>query len=115
MQIVKGWVGDDGLFNEEITDVAGGDNGASVSRETCEPNGEGARSLCAVWRDPNFDSSRGAVYYARILENPSCRWNAHQCSALESADRPEACNDQALPWSIQERAWTSPIWFQPQD
>ncbi|MEE2638245.1 MAG: DUF3604 domain-containing protein [Acidobacteriota bacterium] len=113
IQIVKGWVGDDGQFHEVVYDVAGNaDNGAGVSRETCVLQGEGSGSLCAVWTDPEFDPSRSAVYYARVLENPSCRWNAWQCVALPEDDRPAACGDPQVPWTIQERAWSSPIWYE---
>ena len=116
IQIIKGWVGDDGLFHEAIFDVAGdADNGADVSRETCERSGDGAASLCAAWTDPEFDPSRSAVYYARVVENPSCRWNALQCAILPAAERPAACADPDQPWKIQERAWTSPIWYRPTD
>ena len=55
IQIVKGWVGDDGLFHEAIYDVAGdADNGADVLRATCERSGSDAASLCATWTDPDF-------------------------------------------------------------
>ena len=112
IQIIKGWVGDDGLFHEAIYDVAGdADNGADVSRATCERSVSGAASLCATWTDPDFDPSRSAVYYARVVENPSCRWNALQCAALPEENRPAACMAPDLPWQIQERAWTSPIWY----
>ena len=112
IQIVKGWVGDDGLFHERIFDVAGdADSGADVSRQTCERQGTGAMALCAVWTDPGFDPSRSAVYYARVLENPSCHWNAWQCAALPEPDRPSQCADPNIPWTIQKRVWTSPIWY----
>ena len=89
IQIIKGWVGDDGLFHERVSDVAGDpDNGADVSRDTCALSGAGAASLCATWTDPEFDPSRSAVYYARVLENPSCRWNALQCAALPEQRTP---------------------------
>ena len=112
IQIVKGWVGEDGLFHERSFDVAGdAANGADVSRDTCETSGSGAAGLCAVWTDPEFDPARSAVYYARVLENPSCRWNAWQCAALPEPDRPPQCAAPDIPWTIQERAWTSPIWY----
>lgn len=116
IQMIKGWVGDDGLFHEAVYDIAGDAmNGADVSPDTCEPNGPGASSLCGTWTDPDFDPARPAVYYARILENPSCRWNARQCIALPAGQRPDACGDPETPWRIQERAWTSPIWYEPTD
>jgi hypothetical protein len=65
-----------------------------------------------VWTDPDFDPSRSSVYYARVVEKPSCRWNALQCAALPEGERPAACADPDQPWKIQERAWTSPIWYQ---
>ena len=113
-QIVKGWLGDDGLFHEKVFDVAGGDNNAGVDLDTCEPHGNGADTLCAVWKDPAFDPEREAVYYARILENPSCRWSQIQCNGLPEEDQPLGCTDPPTPRTIQERLWTSPIWYEAQ-
>ena len=89
------------------------ENGADVDPATCTPRGTGADALCAAWRDPDFDPAMPAVYYARVLENPSCRWSAHQCLALPAAERPAACADSGIPKIVQERAWTSPIWYVP--
>jgi hypothetical protein len=111
-QIVKGWVDDDGRFNQAVYDVAGGGNGAGVDLDTCQPRGRGQDSLCTVWTDPNFDASTRAVYYLRVLENPSCRWNQLQCLSLEEAERPSSCSDPSVPKTIQERLWTSPIWYE---
>jgi hypothetical protein len=114
IQIVKGWVGDDGLLHQRIVDVAGdGANAADVDLGTCEPRGTGAVSLCGIWQDPDFDPDTPALYYARVLENPSCRWHWRDCLSLPEGARPSACSDPTLPRSIQERAWTSPIWFSP--
>jgi len=114
IQIVKGWVGDDGSFQQAIYDVAGQrDNGADVDAATCSPRGPGADSLCATWTDPDFDPGRRALYYARVVENPSCRWNAWQCLELAPNERPPSCDDPEVPHVIQERAWTSPIWYDP--
>ena len=114
IQIVKGWVGDDGLLHQRIVDAAGSaEGGADVDLDTCEPRGPGAAALCATWRDPEFDPARPAVYYARVLENPSCRWHWRECLALAPEARPAACTDPSLPRAIQERAWTSPIWYAP--
>jgi hypothetical protein len=66
-----------------------------------------------VWRDPAFDAARRAVYYARIVENPSCRHTAWQCVALPEAERPPGCSDPRSLRPQQERAWTSPIWYTP--
>jgi len=113
IQIIKVWLDDDGRFHQAVHDVAGSKNDASVDLETCQPKGHGADRLCAVWRDPGFDAQRPAVYYARVLENPSCRWNAWECIATPAAERPQGCKDPSVPWTIQERAWTSPIWYEP--
>ncbi|MBW2270611.1 MAG: DUF3604 domain-containing protein [Deltaproteobacteria bacterium] len=114
IQIVKGWVGEGRDFHQAIYDVAGSkEAGASVDMATCEPQGPGADSLCAVWRDPDFDPEQHAVYYVRALENPSCRWNAWQCLSLPEDERPPACSDSNVPMQVQERAWTSPIWYVP--
>ena len=114
IQVVKGWVDAEGNSRQAVYDVAGTpDNGAHVDPATCQPQGRGHRQLCSVWRDPDFDPARRAVYYARVVENPSCRYNAWQCLALSGSDRPADCDDPAIPKQIQERAWTSPIWYTP--
>jgi hypothetical protein len=113
LQIVKAWYGADGNFHQAVHDVARVAPGASVDMETCAPRGPGADALCATWSDPDFDPSRAAVYYARVVENPSCRWTTWQCLALPPEGRPDACSDPRVPRTLQERAWTSPIWFAP--
>ena len=113
IQIIKGWVDDEGGLHEKVFEVAGGDNGATVDPDTCERRGRGDRSLCAVWSDPEFDANRRAVYYARVLENPSCRYSAWQCLQRDSEERPAGCDHQIMDRFIQERAWTSPIWYTP--
>ena len=121
IQIVKGWVDTEGEVHEQVVDVAGGDNDASVDTRSCERRGEGAQSLCAVWADPQFDPSQGAFYYARVLENPSCRWSQHLCIAagVDCSDPgtitpgyEPCCAAEHRP-TVRERAWTSPIWYTP--
>ena len=114
IQIIKGWADDDGGLHQEVHEVAGSaDSGADVDLATCEPRGPGAHSLCAVWRDPEFDAKRRAFYYARVLENASCRYSTFQCLSAPEDERPAGCDDPSLPKTIQERAWTSPIWYEP--
>jgi hypothetical protein len=113
IQIVKGWAGPDGEIHQKVYDVAGTRSAAGPDLASCEPAPGGADQLCAVWRDPDFDPAKPAVYYARVLEQPSCRWSTRQCNALPEAMRLEACSNPAIPKSVQERAWTSPIWYGP--
>lgn len=119
VQIVKGWV-EGGEARFSVFDVAGdANNGADVDPLTCAPSGDGEDSLCGVWTDPSFDAGVPAVYYARVFENPTCRWHAHYCNAagVDCADPGtvtegfEGCCD----WDPkqQERAWSSPIWYTP--
>ncbi len=120
IQIVKGWV-EGGESRERVYEVVGDPaSGAQLDLATCTP-APGADQLCRVWRDPDFDAAAPAFYYARVVENPSCRWNTWACNAHhvdcanpESVPRElAACCDPAVPKSIQERAWTSPIWYTP--
>ncbi|MFP6639649.1 MAG: DUF3604 domain-containing protein [Myxococcota bacterium] len=120
IQIVKGWV-TDGKAHEKVFDVAGGPNGASVDPNTCTTRGEESASLCAVWQDPEFDAAERAFYYVRVLENPTCRWSQRLCvdAGVRCADPStitagyEACCEDSVPKVVQERAWTSPIWYSP--
>jgi uncharacterized protein DUF3604 len=122
LQIIKLWVAD-GVAHEAVIDAAGEENGASVDPQSCEPSGTGDAQLCAVWRDPDFDASAPALYYARAVQNPTCRWSAYACNAAgvrcedSSTIRTgyEACCDAAYPKTIQERAWTSPVWYTPKN
>jgi hypothetical protein len=135
IQIVKGWVDASGATREQVIDVAGdGANGAGVDPATCAPTGSGAAELCAVWEDPAFDPRERAFYYARVLENPVCRWSTRVCKdagvdpfaadcAAQAAAAPAAFADCCLATSgtdpfltptVQERAWTSPIWYRPE-
>jgi hypothetical protein len=67
----------------------------------------GAGILTREWIDPEFDPARPAVYYARVLEIPTPRWTTI-IAARNHLPRPKD-----VPATIQERAWTSPIWFTP--
>jgi len=113
VQIVKGWI-QDGVAHERVYDVAGdAAAGTSVDTATCALPADGFDALCAVWRDPEFDPEQHAFWYARVLETASCRWTAYACNALAPSERPEACSDPEVPKTIQERAWTSPVWYRP--
>ncbi len=120
LQIIKGWV-EDGEPAEAVIDVAcsdGGtvdaatqrcpDNGAEVDLGTCAVTpGKGAAELMTVWQDPDFDPEQKAFYYVRVLENPKCRWSTWDAIRAGVPVRPD------MHATIQDRAWSSPIWFQP--
>jgi hypothetical protein len=143
VQIVKGWIDAGGATHERVFYVAGkAENGASVDPRSCARRGRGARELCAVWEDPTFDSTQAAFWYVRVLENPTCRWSTLQCMAAGVSPFADDCTAKAeaataeaqeagargdvygaccqgedeqpfLSPVIQERAWTSPIWYAP--
>lgn len=113
VQVIKGWLGDDGEGAIAVVDIAGGPDGSTVDEATCAADQRGAEVLCGVWRDPDFDPTRPAFYYVRVLEDPVCRWSWRDCLSLAEAERPPACADPTLPRTSQERAWTSPIWYAP--
>jgi Protein of unknown function (DUF3604) len=121
IQIVKGWT-NEGQRKQAVFDVAGGvDERATVNSQTCETSGVGSAGLCAVWEDEGFDPQQHAFYYARVLQSPSCRWSTYQCLAphidcSDSGSIPSGyadCCNPSYPRTIQERAWTSPIWYRP--
>ena len=111
VQIVKAWIDEAGQHTA-VYDLAEAPGGA-VDPDTCTRSGSGAASLCATWEDPDFDPAIPATWYARVLEAPSCRWSTHQCLELPEAERPPGCSDPDVQPVIQERAWTSPIWYSP--
>jgi len=114
VQIVKGWSDADGTFHQQVVDVVGDkNNGASVDLKTCAVSGPGERQLCTVWQDPSFDPNQRAVYYARVFENPTCRFTTRICNAAEPGSEPAGCSDPNVPKTTQDRAWSSPIWYTP--
>lgn len=119
IQIIKGWV-ENGVKQERVYEVAGdASNGASVDVDTCATSGPGFASLCTVWQDPDFQPQQSAFYYARVVQNPSCRWTTYQCTAANiDCSSPDSvpdeyadCCNADYPKTVQERAWTSPIWY----
>jgi hypothetical protein len=121
IQIVKGWLDASGKAQEKVFDVACSDGGAvNASTQRCPDNGatvdvktcaysqdKGDAEMNAAWSDPEFDPKLNAFYYVRVLENPTCRWSTWDANRLGIEPNPE------LEKTIQERAYTSPIWFIP--
>ncbi len=121
IQVVKLYT-EGGRAVQHVYDIAGEANDtADVDLASCTPHDSGADQLCSVWRDPEFDATQHAVYYVRVVENPSCRWQTFLCNSkgVDCTDPGsigpglEACCDPEIPKTIQERAWTSPIWYSP--
>ncbi|HCH20264.1 MAG TPA: hypothetical protein DEX33_02590 [Cellvibrionales bacterium] len=122
IQMVKGWIDAEGKKQEQVYDIAGStDNGAALNVNNCAVSGEQSASLCSVWQDPDFQAEQPAFYYTRVLENPTCRWSQRQCVAngVDCANPDtitegfEGCCVAEHRPVIQERAWSSPIWYQP--
>ena len=121
LQIIKGWIDSAGETHEDVIDVAcaGGvevnpdtnrcpDNGATVNLSDCSYKAlTGSTELQVTWADPNFDASERSFYYARVLENPTCRWNTWD--AIRAGTKPRS----DLAATLQERAWSSPIQYLP--
>lgn len=122
VQIVKGWVAADGGAQERVYNVAWSDDrqsdnegrlasvGNTVSLATGRyENNIGAVELTTVWTDPDFDPALRAMYYVRVIQIPTPRHTLLDTIALQQP--PEAADGHAA--VIQERAYSSPIWYTP--
>jgi len=123
LQVIKGWKTASGELKEQTYDIACSDegkpdakthrcpdNGAKVNLDTCMISADkGAPELSALWTDPDFDPAESAFYYARVLENPVCRWSMYD------AKKAGVEHPKDLPATIRERAWSSPVWYTPED
>jgi hypothetical protein len=122
IQVIKGWMDAKGELHEQFYDVAWGDatrrqpgadgklppvgNTVDVAKATWT-NTIGDPELIAVWKDPQFDPRQRAFYYARVLEIPTPRWTAYDAQRFGTQPLP------GTPMTLQERAYTSPIWYTP--
>jgi hypothetical protein len=122
IQIIKGWVDAEGKTDEKIYDVVWGDAdkrkpgedeklppvGNTVDLKDANwTNTIGDPELITVWKDPDFDPSQRAFYYARVLEIPTPRWPTYD------AKRFDVRMGEEVPMTTQERVFTSPIWYTP--
>ncbi|MCR9277187.1 MAG: DUF3604 domain-containing protein [Pseudomonadaceae bacterium] len=120
IQMIKGWLRD-GVAQEQVIDIACSD-GAAVDPDSgrCPDNGarvdisdcsitrdKGDSELKVAWQDPQFDPDLRAFYYVRVLENPVCRWSTWDAVRAGTEPRPD------MHKTLQDRAWTSPIWYVP--
>src|SRR5262249_34094945 len=122
VQIIKGWTKSGQSF-EKIYDVVwASDRKVNPSTgsvpsiqstvdvgDATYTNSVGSTELKMVWTDPEFDPSLHAFYYARVLEIPTPRWTTIQAKELGIAP------PDVVPPTVQERAWSSPIWYTPSD
>ena len=120
IQIIKGWLDSNGELQEKVYDVVWSGNRKAGSDGKLPPVGNtvdvenavwsnsiGSPELIGVWRDPDFDPSERAFYYARVIEIPTPRWTAYEAMrfGVDMADE--------VPMTTTERAYTSPIWYTP--
>ena len=113
LQVIKGWVDAAGQSRYRVFDAAGHENHeGETDLETGAWSGTSSASLCALFEDPEFNPAEPAYYYLRAVQVPTLRWSWAQCVAMPSEERPEACDNDA-PKTVQEMAWTSPIWYLP--
>ncbi len=120
IQVVKGWR-ENGAQKEQVMDIVCSDgsapkalsgqcndSGAQVDTKTCQiADGVGQAELKVLWEDKHFDPELSAFYYFRVLQVPTCRWSTYDAMRLGIEPIPE------VPSTIQERAWSSPIWYSP--
>ena len=121
MQVIKGWLDANGDTHERIYDVAVSDErtigadgrarapvGSTVDVEDASyTNTIGEPFFAAFWEDPDFDPSQSAFYYVRVLEIPTPRWTAFDAKFF-NVEMPEGTTME-----LQDRAYTSPIWYTP--
>ncbi len=118
IQVIKGWIDEAGQSRERIYDLVASDGreldqdgrfppvGNTVDvKNASYSNSVGAPQLAAWWQDPEFDSAMEAFYYVRVLEIPTPRWSTYDAKTL-GIDAPD-------PQTLQERAISSAIWYQP--
>ena len=120
-QIIKGWLDKDGKTHEKIYDIAVSDDrkigkdgrckkpvGSTVDLSTASyTNTIGDALMGAYWKDPDFDPMQRAFYYVRVIEIPTPRWNAYD-AAFYNLEVPKGTK-----MTVQDRAYTSPIWYTP--
>ncbi len=111
LQLVKGWMDASGETHEKVISLVDTPSAGLDEPSSCEAQAPAESSICAQWRDPEFNPQQKSFYYVRVLEKPGCRWNQAICSRLPTSDAAEAASCKLEQSPIQERAWSSPIWL----
>jgi len=120
IQVIKGWIDAAGVTHERIHDVAWSDarepdaagvlpavgNTVNLANGAWD-NSIGAPRLAALWQDPDFDPAQAAFYYVRVLQIPTPRHSLLDALALKQQEA------EGYPSTLQERAYTSPVWYRP--
>jgi hypothetical protein len=119
IQVIKGWI-ENGEQKEEVFDIACADgrsltaagrcpdHQAQVDLETCQiTESDGDAEIKVLWEDQHFEPDIASFYYVRVLQNPTCRWSTYDAIRLGISPIKE------VPATIQERAWSSAIWYSP--
>jgi hypothetical protein len=121
VQIIKGWMGSDGKTQERVYDVAVSDGRKIGADGRCKTavgttvdvddasytNSIGDVMLMTHWEDPDFDPKQRAFYYVRVIEIPTPRWTAYDAKRFGEKMPKEVA------MTVQDRAYTSPIWYTP--
>ena len=120
-QVVKGWLDAEGAVHEKVYNVAWSGGRELKPDGSLDPVGStvdvpaaaywntiGDAELAVVWQDPDFDPAARAFYYVRVLQIPTPRWTAYEARFFGVKELPEE-----VPFVIQDRAYTSPIWYSP--
>jgi hypothetical protein len=122
VQVIKGWLDDDGDLHEKIYDIGCSDERPIGSNDRCDgpvgstvnvaeasyTNEIGEALFMAYWEDPDFNANERAFYYIRVLEIPTPRWTTYDAAFFDDVDLPDG-----VPAEQQDRAYTSPIWYTP--
>ena len=120
-QVVKGWLDAEGAVHEKVYNVAWSGGRELKPDGSLDPVGStvdvpaaaywntiGDAELAVVWQDADFDPAARAFYYVRVLQIPTPRWTAYEARFFGAKELPEE-----VPFVIQDRAYTSPIWYSP--
>src|SRR5262249_47549111 len=138
IEIVKGWVDASGTPHAKVFTVTANPNPALPAPDCSTTTAGQPEQLCGVWSDPQFDPAERPLYYARVLETRTCRWSTWMCvrqnvdcstisqasgTLMGGAAGYEGCcvitQDSSGSYvgknrfdTVEERAWTSPVWYQ---